>query len=194
MDWMIHAAKVSAHKDMIDEKRAKDRDHFRTATFGYSETDLEKAGAGLRPPGLARVYTCRTSISGSKPSSTGGSFSRSRSQRGRPPLLFYEGNDYGRDGHHDERNLKRAPSSIGSHNGLELVVSLADNISQPRSREQSLPPDAKMLRPQTSARSSMDGSRPLLNCGASSTKSSFRSIVLEIEETTDVAEENEEKK
>lgn len=197
MDWMIHAAKVSAHEDMIDEKGAKDRDHFRTATFGYSETDLEKAGAGLRPPGLARVYTGRTSISGSKPSSTGGSFSGSRSQRGRPPLLFHEENDYGHDGHHDEHNLKRAPSSIGSHNGLELVVSLADNISQPRSREQSLPPDAKMPRPQTSARSSMDGSRPLLNCGASSTKSSFRPIVLEIEEvspTTDVAEENEEKK
>lgn len=48
-----------------------------------------------------------------------------------PSALFHEENDYGHDGHNDEHNLKRAPSSIGSHNGLELVVSLADNISQP---------------------------------------------------------------
>ncbi|KAF8861029.1 hypothetical protein BDZ45DRAFT_576857, partial [Acephala macrosclerotiorum] len=64
MEWMIHTAKVSAQdsgEQVVEGKRAKDRDHFRTATFGYIDTPLEGVDTGLRRPSLARVYSAKTS-------------------------------------------------------------------------------------------------------------------------------------
>ena len=68
IEWMIHAAKSSDNgieEALIEGTKFKDRDHFRAALFG--QTTLATSDAGLKSPGIARVHTNRSSITGSVP-------------------------------------------------------------------------------------------------------------------------------
>jgi hypothetical protein len=93
MEWMIHAAKISIteEEETSEAKKAKDRDYFRTADFGYGDTIIEEAYIGLRRPSLARVYCNRNSISGSSPAIIKGSLSKGAMHSIGAPVTVHEG-------------------------------------------------------------------------------------------------------
>lgn len=179
MEWMIHTAKVSAQDSgdqVVKWKRAKNRDHFRTATFGYIDVPLESVEAGPRRPSLAQVYT-------TKPQSSGASLCNNRGVLEGAPLQHTIFTDNGKGEIHSDEKLKlndiQNASSQVSHNTVEVIVSSADENPHSFSGEHNPNLGRNALSTRMSRKSS---GGTLLNAEAASSKSSFRSIVRETKE------------
>jgi hypothetical protein len=172
LEWMIHGAKLCeiSPKESIDSKKAKDRDHFQTAFFGNSNfSDPESPDAGCRPPGLARIYSGRGSISSASPGMKGSVFITKAS------LIVHE--DKGL-----ESDQPRMPNAVKFPKEFGIAIASIEDSSSSISHDNSPPTDdEKMLGPHPTRTSSNDGSHPPCQCGLYSPKSYTRTMIEEIE-------------
>lgn len=154
LEWMIHAAKsapIRVGQEIIEGPKVKDRDHFQAATFGHSP--FGSSDAGLRAPGLARVYANRSSTSGATPST------KSARPKVRPeapsvapsvvPSAPIDRNE--KEGRHE---LKQKSSSASSDSTVEAIVSHARRSSEIPPLDTGVKFNEKMLDPKVQGRSS----------------------------------------
>jgi hypothetical protein len=182
MEWMILAAKASIaeEEETSEVKKAKDRDYFRTADFGYGDTVIEEAYIGLRRPSLARVYCNRISVSGASPGSIKGSLSKGAAHSIRTPVTGHEGKEDENDGKESELDQEQVVISEKPHSGFQRVnFSPADEKVQFEAQVKSSSTDGNTLRLQIPRKSSTDVG-PHDN-RVSSSENSFQSIVPEEE-------------
>ena len=162
LGWMVYGARVSKNDrgELIDDKKAKDRDHLKTAIFGYSNvSNVKTTNTSCRAPGLARIYTSRGTIQGASPS-----------KRGSEPLRITI---------HEDGNLKTdqpsTPTGVEHKKTSDVGIVTVENDSHSNYRNHSLVPTGKILRPQITTNLSSGG--PSSQCGSSSPRSSFHTIV-----------------
>jgi len=158
IEWMIHAAKsapIGVEEEMIEGPKVRDRDHFRAATFGYSPSN--GSDAGLQAPGLARVYTNRSSIFSATPSiKSARPKVRSKAPSVAPfaaPSTLVDRNE--KEGRHE---LKQKSSSVSSDSTVEVIMSPARRSSEIPPLDTGVKFNEKMLDPKVQGRSSSNSS------------------------------------
>jgi hypothetical protein len=168
VDWMVYNARLAeqfaSQQRGQGEEPPRNRDYFRRASFGNG------LDPNIQSPGLVRVYNSLTLTPATICSNRRSSLSKKPTRPTPPRIVIPTGKEAIVSGH----ELNRKPSCNRSCNGIDSAVSSDRGASQYLVTPN---PDAKILDPQLSRRSSVTMVKPTPHGEGSSPTVSFYSEV-----------------